>query len=576
MKHNSWFDFRTLTSAFFFVALGAGCRGAGALEGESDATETVSSTEQGIRFGTRAPPNAMLGMVKLKTKRGNCSGTVIAADTILTSAHCFCGEDVVGSNKCDTTAEVEYRPHPVSGVTRTLNGVARIHPNYNPSWIEAQYEHDVATVTVDGVAPAHVPPMSLQGDYLSTNSVVNLVGFGRTGSDCSGAFGTLNFVGARINSYEDGKDIMTFRDAPWCSGDSGGAVLDSLGRQRAIISMQAVSLQKAVTTDSEHDWIKAGMCRSSRYNRCDGDGVTCDCTASEDLLLQNANGSLAIWTIDGAELKKQAWPGVVYSDWQIHGSGDFDGDGQGDILWRHDTGQTAVWFMKNGVRVGEGYPGTTDPAKLWKIQGVGDFDGDGRSDILWRRSDGQLWLWFQGDTRFTAWPGYQHPGHPVDTNWVVRGIGDFNGDTRADILWQHTPTGQVALWFLSGGSRIGELNPGALPATTKLAAIGDFDGNHKSDILWRRGDGSLSVWFAGSPGTDDIAYHNTPGPGDLAWSVQGVADFDHDGREDILWRHTSGKLAIWLVLGARFNGDLYPPPLDTSWTVKGLLAQSGL
>jgi hypothetical protein len=33
------------------------------------------------------------------------------------------------------------------------------------------------------------------------------------------------------------------------------------------------------------------------------------------------------------------------------GTGDFDGDGDADILWRHDEGQTVIWEMEDGAFV---------------------------------------------------------------------------------------------------------------------------------------------------------------------------------------------------------------------------------
>ena len=31
--------------------------------------------------------------------------------------------------------------------------------------------------------------------------------------------------------------------------------------------------------------------------------------------------------------------------WHIEGAGDFNSNGKADILWQHDNGQAAVWFM---------------------------------------------------------------------------------------------------------------------------------------------------------------------------------------------------------------------------------------
>jgi hypothetical protein len=71
--------------------------------------------------------------------------------------------------------------------------------------------------------------------------------------------------------------------------------------------------------------------------------------------------------------------GYVSSDWQILGTGDFNGDGKADILWKNrTTSQVYVWLMNEITIASTGTPGA--PTSAWSIAGVGDFNGDGKSE----------------------------------------------------------------------------------------------------------------------------------------------------------------------------------------------------
>jgi hypothetical protein len=54
--------------------------------------------------------------------------------------------------------------------------------------------------------------------------------------------------------------------------------------------------------------------------------------------------------MNGATVSSAGGIGSVPSTWSIAGTGDFDGDGKTDLLWRDTLGNTAIWFM-SGVQV---------------------------------------------------------------------------------------------------------------------------------------------------------------------------------------------------------------------------------
>ena len=148
--------------------------------------------------------------------------------------------------------------------------------------------------------------------------------------------------------------------------------------------------------------------------------------------------------------------------WQVVGVGDFNGDGFADFLWFNtDTGALDVWLLDGQENV-LAFPGLSAGcgsgcSPQWGVLGVGDFNGDGHADVLWYNANtGALAEWLlDGQGHVMAAPYLSLScGSGCSPQWGVLGVGDFNGDRHADVLWYNQNTGALAEWLLDGQGNV--------------------------------------------------------------------------------------------------------------------------
>jgi hypothetical protein len=238
------------------------------------------------------------------------------------------------------------------------------------------------------------------------------------------------------------------------------------------------------------------------------------------------------------------------SGWSIEGTGDFNGDGQGDILFRqYPDGDTDIWLLQNGSILSTA--DWTGASTQWWIAGTGDFNGDGTSDILWRNlSSGTVEIWGFEDGVPNNWPIVYTD---LSLDWVVQKTGDFNGDGTTDILWRQTSTGDVVIWEMANFAIATTTAPENPSAEWTVQATGDLNGDGTTDILWMDTSGDLSAWIM-SEGWISASW----GMGTVSgMTVGAIADFDGDGVGDILWRQANSDIVpLWLIR---------PTPGSASW-----------
>jgi hypothetical protein len=209
----------------------------------------------------------------------------------------------------------------------------------------------------------------------------------------------------------------------------------------------------------------------------------------------------------------------------------------------------------------------------WRIAGVNDFDSDSHSDFFWLNNDGRAAVWFMSGTNIqtsatiTNWPGSNSP-------WKFVGSGNFNSDSSVDLLWQNG-NGRLAVWLMNGTNfaSVSFLNNGE-PSAAGWRAVGvrDFNADGKADVVFQHTYGRIAVWtMNGTNFTSSAGVLNLPS--DFAnWRVKAVGDINSDGKPDLACQHLDGRLSIWSLNGMSFTGSTVVPnaPALPDWQIIGM------
>ena len=109
-----------------------------------------------------------------------------------------------------------------------------------------------------------------------------------------------------------------------------------------------------------------------------------DSDAAMEMVVREGD-QIKLWSYDAATLimTETDTEGVAPSDWLLAGTGDLDGDGTADLIWRNTVdGRNSVYFMKDGVV--DSIEILADVSVDWNLAKIEDFNGDGKVDFLWR------------------------------------------------------------------------------------------------------------------------------------------------------------------------------------------------
>ncbi|HKI47599.1 MAG TPA: FG-GAP-like repeat-containing protein [Balneolales bacterium] len=190
---------------------------------------------------------------------------------------------------------------------------------------------------------------------------------------------------------------------------------------------------------------------------------------------------------------------------------------------------------------------------------LADVSGDGKKDLIWNHlgttNDIAIAL-SNGDGTFAA-PQVVTNTLSAPEGWGKYKLltGDFNGDGKADLLWNYDGVQNRTFVALSTGGGSFKFLPAQVhPASnwgehyTRL--IGDLNGDGYDDIVWNYPGTSnrTYVGFSNGDGTFDMpsAYQDQPNNGWGGYSVH-LGDVNSDGKMDIIWNELSASNNITYV-----------------------------
>lgn len=264
------------------------------------------------------------------------------------------------------------------------------------------------------------------------------------------------------------------------------------------------------------------------------------------------------------------YPHTATEGWGLYDAavGDFNGDGNDDIVWNHtDAGNRTYVGLSDGSG-GFSFPdsvegqlhfaggwGNYNPVK------IGDFNNDGYDDLLWdyhapSRSRSYVGK-SNGDGSFTFLPLQDRIANGWDN--YTSYVGDISGDGRDDVVLNYPSSGVNRIYVNRGNSNaqfdlLGLQDHYAQGWGAYTTRLGDVNGDGMTDMLFidvpnSNGDGGIYKALASGNGLFSFPAYQRVSGANLENPVPYIGDVNGDGRDDIVYNRRDVGNEVLVALG---------------------------
>jgi hypothetical protein len=232
-------------------------------------------------------------------------------------------------------------------------------------------------------------------------------------------------------------------------------------------------------------------------------------------------------------------------------TGDLNGDGKGDLIHLTEADYVHPWLSKGDgtfdVRLFRPWAGYGIQTGSWLS---GDFNGDGFGDLMHLTASDYVHPWLsKGDGTFDVRSFRPWPDYGIQTgSWLA---GDFNGDGKTDLV-HLTEADYIHPWLSNGDGTfdVRSFRPWAnYGIQTGSWLSGDFNGDGKDDLMHLTESDYVNTWLSNGNGTFDVRSFRP-------WANYGIqtgswqsGDFNGDGFDDLMHLTESDYVHPWLSNG---------------------------